>query len=83
MKNIIKTILTGICMVFSCTLIAACTYEVFVAFCESFKAVGITAIIWFILATMYLAMLLFAYWLIGDGIMNVKEKNVKKNEVTT
>ena len=83
MKNAIKKILLGIFTVVVCVLEVAATYGVIVAYSESFKAVGIIAILMFIWATVCSAMLLCSYWIIGDAVMWVREKNMKKNEVTT
>ena len=80
MKIAIKKILLGICTVLVCILEAVATYGVIVAYGESFKAVGIIAILIFMWATVCLAMLLCSYWIIGDSIMWVRERN--KNETT-
>ena len=81
MENIIKKIFLGICMVAICLLVVLATYGVIVAYIESFKAVGIIAILTFVYATFCLSMLLYTYYIIGDVIMCVREKNMKK-EVT-
>lgn len=83
MGNTIKKIFMGVCTVGLCLLVALGTYGVIVSYVESFKAVGIIAILMFAYATVCLAMLLYTYWIIGDTIMFVREKNMKKNEVTT
>ena len=64
-----------------CLLVVFATYGVIVAYIESFKAVGIMAILTFVYATLCLSMLLYTYYIIGDAIMCVREKNMKK-EVT-
>lgn len=82
MKNIIKKIFLGICMAAICLLVVLATYGVIVAYIESFKAVGIMAILTFVYATLCLSMLLCTYYIIGDAIIYVREKNMEK-EVTT
>lgn len=80
MKNNVKKIFMGVCTVGLCCLVALSTYGAIVSYAESFKAVGIIAILMFIYTTVGLAMLLCAYQIIGDAIMYVREKNMKKNE---
>lgn len=80
MKNNVKKIFLGICTVGICLLEALSTYGVIVAYSESFKAVGIIAILMFAYATIGLAMLLYSYWIIGDSLMYIREKNMKKNK---
>lgn len=80
MKNIIKKMFLGICMVAICLLVAFATYGVIVAYIESFKAIGIIAILSFVYATFCLAMLLYTYYIIGDTIIDIRKKNMKKKE---
>jgi hypothetical protein len=79
-KNAIKRVFLGVCTVGFCLLEIIATYGVIIAYSESFKAVGIIAILMFIYATICLAMLLYSYWVIGDSIMYIREKNKKKKE---
>ena len=83
MKNIIKKIFIGVCTVALFLIVALSTYGVIVAYIESLKEVGIWAILTFIFATMCLAMSLYTYYIIGDAIVHIREKNIKKNEITT
>ena len=83
MKSAIKKIFLGVCTVIVCLLEAVATYGVIIAYSESFKAIGIIAILMFVYATICLAMLLCSYWIIGDSLMYIRERNKKENEVTT
>ena len=82
MKKNVKKILLGIFTVVICLFQALGTFGIIVAYRESFRAVGIIAILMFIYATIGLAMILYSYWIIGDSIMYIREKNMKKNENT-
>lgn len=81
MKNIIKKIFIGICTVAFSLLAAFGTYGIIVGYIESFKAVGIFAILMFIYTTICLVLLLSTYYTIGDVIITVRELiRKRKNE---
>lgn len=80
MKSAIKRIFLGICTVLLCVLEALATYGIGVAYSEAFKAVGIIAILMFVMATVCLVMQLCSYWIIGDSLMYIRERN-KNNHI--
>ena len=77
MKDIVKKIVLGICMVGVCLGGAACTYETIAIYIESLTStiVGWAAILLFISATFCLGMILLLFWLLGDFIIQVRENN--------
>lgn len=80
MKKNIKKIFLGIRTVVICLLQVFCTYVTIITYIESFKQVGIIAILMFISATVGSVLILCSYWIIGDSIMYIREKNMKNNE---
>lgn len=79
MKSIIKKIFIGICTIVLFLTVALSTYGIIIAYIKSLEEVGIWAILTFVFATMCLAMLLYTYYIIGDAILHIREKNIKKD----
>ena len=78
----IKSIFMGILAVIYCALLSFNVPLIVIVYVDSFKAVGIAAIGLFLLATVLLALLLGVFWLIGEEIRCVQERNRKNAEVS-
>lgn len=87
MKNAIKKIFVGIYTTALFLLLPLATFGTIVLYIESFKAVGILAVLFFVGATINSAFMLYAYWSIGDAVMDAvmiaREKNTEQKEPTT
>ena len=78
MKYIIKRIFFGSVFVVTCLLIVFAAYGIINAYIDSFNMDGIMAILSFIYATLCFTVLLFVLYIIGDAVICIREKNMKK-----
>lgn len=81
MKYTIKRIYFGSVFVVTCLLIAFATYGITNVYIDSFNMDGIMAILSFIYATLCFTILLFILYIIGDAVICIREKNMKKKSL--